>query len=370
MMRGQMGRMGWLMLAILALFAPAHFAQAAESKPVPAAETAFRSGDYKSAAKLWKEACEAGNPSGCYELSIMYRDGEGMQADPDKAKALLVKACDGDEGRACFNLALLEDPVGSDEDGEDGGTSKKPSPQASKRAFAYFEKGCSLEHQPACANMGSSYIQGRGVPKDVDKGIQILTAVCDRNNREVGPACFSLSQLFDFHGGTMIRDDLAIANRYLERGCSLGDTDSCMNLGYHYRGGNGVKQNWKRARALYAAACNDADGLECLMLSPNEYFGGGSNYTKGNVVEDKKRAAGLYSDGCDDGLAQGCASLAYLIMRNGKAESSETQLRQLLGRALELMPDMWLAKFLLQEIDAKKLDQWDARQKARLRASE
>jgi TPR repeat protein len=322
---------------------------------VPAADAAYGKGDYAKAAKLWREACEAGNATGCYELAIVYRDGEGVTADPKREAELLEQSCAGGEGRGCFNLAFKSDP-----------DPKATASQAAlDRARGYFERGCEAQFPGACFNVGEYYLSGRGVTKDVDRALGYMERACLIGTQDAGPACFSVAAKYDAHDSGSVRDDPARANRFLELGCGMGEPDACRNLGDHYKRGFGLPQNWARARALFATACADANEMQCLELSPNEHFGGGSAYTADDVEPQRRRAAGLYVDACKDGLAQGCASLAYALMRGGKADARQAEILRLLDRADELGPKLWLTGFLREEVAAGRLSEWDRRARER-----
>jgi uncharacterized protein len=342
-------------LAVAALAAPPTLAA---STPVPAADEAYGKGDFGKATKLWREACEAGNPTGCYELAIVYRDGEGVTPDAKREAELLERACAGGEGRGCFNLALKADPDIAE---------AAPGSAALDRARGYFERGCEAQSPGSCFNLGEYYLRGRGVGRDLDRGLSYLERACLIGTREAGPACLNLAFKYDVHGGGMVRNDPALANRFFELGCGMGEPDACRNLGDHYKRGFGIPQNWARARALFATACADANEMQCLELPPNEYFGGGSAYTADDVEPQRRRAAGLYVDACKDGLAQGCTSLAYALIRGGKAEERKAEVLRLLDRADELGPRLWLTKFLRDEIAAGRLSEWDKRARARMR---
>ncbi len=352
---------GWrtacLALAALAAAVITALPALAATTPVAAADEAYSKGDYAKASKLWREACEAGNATGCYELAIVYREGEGVAPDPKRETELLERACTGGEGRGCFNLALKAD-LDFDATVEQA---------ALDRARGYFERGCAAQFPGACFNIGEYYLSGRGVTKDIDRALAYMERACLIGTRQAGPGCLSLAFKYDVHGGAMVRNDPALSNRFFELGCGMGEPDACRNLADHYKRGFGVTQNWARARALFAVACADANEMQCLELSPNEHFGGGSAYTADDVEPQRRRAAGLYVDACNDGLAQGCASLAYAIMRGGKAEERKTEVLRLLDKADELGPKLWLTSFLREEIAAGRLTDWDKRARARMR---
>ncbi|MFZ1741568.1 MAG: tetratricopeptide repeat protein [Pontixanthobacter sp.] len=313
--------MACLLLNLLTIFVSLFFAAAGLSASDSPAIDAYESGDIDLAVELWESGCAADDSEACFHLGVVYRDGETGTRDVAKSAELFEKSCSLNYGPACYNLSWMASRSGDE-------TSQKDE-------FAFLQRGCDADYAPACANLGYSLARGIGIDQDTERGIALLETACAG---KAGRACFILSALFDVHEGDPIREDPARANAALERGCDLGDSDSCLNLGYHYREGYGVDRDMVRARSLYAAACDDANFLACPMLAPNEFFGGGSHYGAKDVAESKRKAAGLYKDGCDAGLAQGCYSLAMLIAKSGQSARNPQRMESLISRTLSLNP--------------------------------
>ena len=304
----------------------------AEITPVPEADAAYARHDFSNAAKLWDEACRGGNATGCYELAVAYRDGEGVKASPERARQLFDTACTGHDGRGCFNLSFAY----AEGDGVQ---------QSDQRSSSYLQQGCDANFMPACANLAYNYLNGRGVAKNVDIAVTLLNKACDNG---AGPACFTLSALYDKHEQGMIREDPALANTALEKGCDLGDNNSCTNLGYHYGEGYGVPRNLDRTASLYSAVCDNATSMDCSMFASWRFAGTGTNYAGGNVTARFMHVAGVYQAACDDKFAQGCLSLASLLWRTGNnCKQHHDQIVEMTKRALALKPSYPLAlKFM------------------------
>ena len=77
---------------------------------------------------------------------------------------------------------------------------------------------------------------------------------------------------------------LAFANSELERQCNNGNARSCNNLGYLYEYGNGIRQDYKKAREFYNKACEMGNALGCGALGGLYQYGLGvrQNYKKEN----------------------------------------------------------------------------------------
>ena len=51
--------------------------------------------------------CENGQLASCTALGIDYLDGRGVTKDENKARALLERACGGNDARGCNNLGII-----------------------------------------------------------------------------------------------------------------------------------------------------------------------------------------------------------------------------------------------------------------------
>ncbi len=85
----------------------------------------------KKAAAVYRKGCDAGDPLGCWGLGGMYRNGEGLRQDNDRAHDLLVKACNGKVGDACGVLGSSYEERGE----------KKPALEAFQRACKIGSSG-------------------------------------------------------------------------------------------------------------------------------------------------------------------------------------------------------------------------------------
>ena len=93
--------------------------------------------DYSKAAKLFKKACDVGEPIACGQLGVLYYDGKGLKKDISKATNLFKKACNDGEAVSCAQLAkqyLYGEIVEKDVN----------------KAVILFKKACDGGYRPAC----------------------------------------------------------------------------------------------------------------------------------------------------------------------------------------------------------------------------
>jgi uncharacterized protein len=330
-----------LAAALLALAFPS-FGHGQSTPPADAAMQAYRAGDLAAARVLWQAGCDAGRASDCYELGIVYRDGEGVKPDPAQYSALMTRACDGSVASACHNLA--REQLGDLEDG----AAEKATPAQLEAGIGLYRRGCKLGGAPSCANLGLHLArQAASGDKAALKGLR--KACIDG----AGSICFGLASLYDIHLDATLGDDPAAANAALLLGCERLDRNSCQNLAWHYDHGFGLERNSVRGSALYHLACDDDPGFKCPMIP------GGAIAAKPDrgapVLDQWRRAAGAYHAACEDGLAMGCLGYAKLIARSGRGSSDGAVMRVWLDKALALSPGMPIATELLRRLDAAEL---------------
>lgn len=261
-----------------------------------------------------------------------------MPQDTARATALFEQACAGGFGNACFNLG--HSASGSDQ-------------------IAYFIKGCDLGNAGSCGRLGTAYRDGINVEQDLRKAVQYLTRGCLVGELAAGPACFTLASLYDPHlEETIIAEDPATANRWLDEGCARNHLDSCQNLAWHYAHGFGLKTDFVRSAALYQLACNDNAAFECFIVPAAHRA---SRPYSGREVLHWREAAGAYERACNADLAHGCFAMARLIAKSGNGAKYDDRMRELLNRAIALDPDHVAAIELLRIADAGELPASPAR---------
>jgi len=57
--------------------------------------------DDAKAVSLYKKACDAGYAAGCFNLGVMYHQGESVSTSATTARSYFKKACDMGHKKAC-----------------------------------------------------------------------------------------------------------------------------------------------------------------------------------------------------------------------------------------------------------------------------
>jgi TPR repeat protein len=179
--------------------------------------------------------CSAGNGAACGEVMRSGRP-EDHAAAKTQLRALVAKGCDGNDGKACDDLAnMIEADGGSPSDRDTARTKAcnlnvahacfvlaaalAGNPATASAGQPLFAKACTGGEGQACEALAVMYEAGTGVPKDAARARTLHTQACTSG---VAAAC------------------VAAGNR--QAACTLGDQTACNVL----------------CRAGNATACNGA----------------------------------------------------------------------------------------------------------------
>jgi TPR repeat protein len=208
--------------------------------------------DYPDAAKLYKQACDAGNAKSCTALALFYETGKlDIPKDPISELKFYGAGCDNGDYEACGALGRLYFI---------GGAVQRDLDQASK----FDQEACNGGDLTGCSQLGILYVRGEGVAHDPKKGIALFQKACDGND----PAgCSALGKYYAT--GDVVPKDAKKAVAADQKACDAGHASSCTRLGDLYRTGDGVNQNTYIAKQLYQKGCLAGDGKACdAWLAP------------------------------------------------------------------------------------------------------
>ncbi|HWZ86283.1 MAG TPA: PDZ domain-containing protein, partial [Thermoanaerobaculia bacterium] len=183
--------------------------------------------DPARAAVRYAEACEMGSATGCTNLGFLYENGRGVKMDKARAHLLYQRGC---EGSSCqpSNLGGCVNAGRGDRDGIG-------VPVDETKAAAMFRDACDRAVNPddihaaengsrACSLLGALYIAGDGIPKDLQKGLELSVLGCDRGDAF---GCFNAAAVYT--AGAGLPADAAKADSYLDLACKGGDGEGCYD---------------------------------------------------------------------------------------------------------------------------------------------
>jgi len=70
---------------------------------------AYDKGDYQKAAELYQKACNSGEAGGCFNLGLLYKNGQGVKQNYQKAEQYYGKACDLGLQLGCDDYRMLNE---------------------------------------------------------------------------------------------------------------------------------------------------------------------------------------------------------------------------------------------------------------------
>lgn len=294
----------------------------------------------RQALRYFKSACQSDVASACYDLGVLYENGESVQKDEAKAKELYEKACQSKtpDAVACNNLAVMYQQGRAVEADQD-------------KAAQLYHRACELGSMLGCRNLARRYLEGEGVAKNSTRAAALLEKACQLGHPQACPqltylyahncidgsecgveaidparsvgklremceenmqpqAClghgFMLESGFD---GT--EPDAAQAALQYDQACKAGVSTGCNYLANLYRRGDGVEQNVEKAVRLYAKACEAGFMLSCHTL--------GVMHLRGrSLPPDSKRGYEYIRKACQGGRTPSCTALEFQCSAGSK----------------------------------------------------
>ncbi|HEV2843388.1 MAG TPA: PDZ domain-containing protein, partial [Thermoanaerobaculia bacterium] len=190
-----------------------------------------------------EEACEGGQPSGCYLLGGLHARG----LEQERAAELFEKACHSGSPAACAETV--------------GRHLQGISPIGDEAALLdIVRSACEDGSAAGCAHLAFLHATGRFVPQDDAQALPLFEKACDQGDAN---ACYNAGLHFEQGRGT--RKDPSRARAAYERACALGSSLGCTNLGFFHERGLGVRADVLQAAIAYRRAC---EGNPCDAGDP------------------------------------------------------------------------------------------------------
>jgi len=222
-------------------------------------------------------ACHLGSGGACNALGVRYGDGNGLDKNLDRARALLSLGCSAGEGMACINEAFYGASTSEQLKLARRGCELKSAFSCAwygkwlldshslddhPKAVKNLEFACDEASGFGCWQLGDAYAQGTGVARDEQKSRELYTRAC---NLRFATGCIALgNQLAEATGKDT---NLKLALKAYEVGCKLDPKSGCYVLGYAYARGYGGEKDMKTARVHWATACDAGHAEACRALA-------------------------------------------------------------------------------------------------------
>jgi len=209
----------------------------------------------------------------------------------------------------------------------------KGVPQDEKKAIELYQRASDMKNANALVHLGDFYENGKGVPQNLEKAIELYQRAFDEyknapSDRSVMPKpMFMVSKkdysehLFKFglcyEKGTGLPKDDSKAFLFYQLASNLGNKNAMLNLGIFYENGITVPRNMEKAAQLYQGAFSEF---------PDASFRLGLCYERGEGVQKNEvQAKYYYRRAANSFFVQG------LIYGNGKGVKNEEDLYQFMS---------------------------------------
>ncbi len=236
-----------------------------------------------------ESACELGNLCGCDSAAQLLEP-----TDAERSRSLYQRACDGELDASCVGLGLmLREGEGGDADPE--------------RAASLFEAACTRGSAWGCANHADA-IAATGTTEARQRALAHYTTACEGG---VSRACFRVAtDALAVSPDPQLRVD---AHRLDARACDDGLPAACTHRGRLLASGWGGELDASAAFAQFTRACEADEAWGCTFAGQAMLRGLGT-------TRDARRATDLLTRACDGGNGVACRSLADTLEAEARAD--------------------------------------------------
>ncbi|MFW1858389.1 tetratricopeptide repeat protein [Acinetobacter defluvii] len=229
------------------------------------------------------QKAKQGDIDAIHKLIAMYGKGETVSKDDQKALQYSRQgAALGDaQSKYMAGMILLH--------------RTNPSQQDIAEATQYLTDVAESGHAHTQATLGSYYLTGELLPKNMALGIKWTEAAAQQDH---GLALNNLGWMY--YKGTGVKQDYKKAVEYLEKGVKQNNTLAYTNLATLYSRGDGVKQNHKKAVQLLEKAIELGEEKAKVNLALAYYQGLG-------IKKDQDKAYQLIQEAAVAGVPEAIA---------------------------------------------------------------
>ncbi|MDB4968532.1 MAG: hypothetical protein JWN44_4221 [Myxococcales bacterium] len=198
----------------------------------------------RAAHRRFEQACELGSPTGCDEFAhdLLHGRDETPQ-DPQRALSVMRPLCKDAEADTtvdyCDDVGFALDATDDIQDARvvfarrcevgsgiacwwmgQASRTARGEPKDLTRALTFYRRSCGLHFAGGCYRLGVAMHFGQGIRANPHAALQRFEEACDG---KVVAACLAAAIL-------QSSADRAKAQNAFERGCKLGDDDSCQGI--------------------------------------------------------------------------------------------------------------------------------------------
>lgn len=277
--------------------------------------------EFKRAADLFRQSCDAGIVFGCNDLVTAYVKGYGVERDLAMAAAYAERACVAPAELICseagtelatadLKAGLIRLAAACEAGGvmacHRSGTFRMESADARLHAVG-------LEHHDAACNGGIVFSceaiimerdrHERGT-ENVVHALKLVSRACAEGYID---GCYRLMYAYSDLGVPGIPSNDAKVFQYTQTACGHGDQESCRWTAEALEAGKGTAQDIEEAASIYRWLCTQGDSAMCHQAARLEAADSGlieNNSSTNNTVSVTERA-------CELGDGEACRGIAW-----------------------------------------------------------
>ncbi len=201
--------------------------------------------------------CRYLEPASCSAVGVMYRDGNGVSRNIQRAYDAFHRACDHGDTSSCRALGTLYETQAS--------AGRSISKRNSGHTVVAYRGACRNGDTIACLRFAQALKIGDGVARDRAAAASIFENCCAHGESR---GCIAAAKMY--RQGWGVAFNPMKAAKLLHKGCSVGDATACRELATQYSNGRGVKRDSRKADALLARACTMGSTMACDQQRRNQ----------------------------------------------------------------------------------------------------
>jgi uncharacterized protein len=146
-------------------------ASLAQANTLEEAKQKLSQKDYAGAYAIYLSLANQNDPKACYNLGLMYQQGDGVAKNMDEAVKWYTKSADLNFKEAQYTLGSLV-------------FQRQIQSISYPQAVAYYEQAAKQGHVKSQLNLGMLYLRGEVIEQDMPAAVQWLSLAASNNNSE------------------------------------------------------------------------------------------------------------------------------------------------------------------------------------------
>ena len=195
--------------------------------------------------------------------SRIYQGVTRGSKNSDAASDFLKKACDNKHPGACLYLGNYYEIKSKDK--KDSKANLEKSQQFYQLGYENSIEACKEGAVEWCSIQAVALVDGHGVAKDIQKGLEYLEILCERDMEN---ACFMLGTYYFY--GVNVKQDLQKSKEFTQKAleldsqaCDENRLYACVLSAEIYQQGLNTPQDLTKAKLLYSRACEMDNQFAC-----------------------------------------------------------------------------------------------------------